>query len=176
MLYAHVSPESARILVQELSQTKEAKWYQRVKIIHLSSQGKTVPELAGLFEPCAATIRDYIHQYHAGGLAGLKADSSDGAPKKIPLTKAEWDELLRRSPSQFDRLDTAARNWSQGLLVNYFRHYYEVIVTQSTISKCLKRLGIRWNRGALKVTSPDPLYTVKRQRIEALKKKPTPGH
>jgi hypothetical protein len=47
-----------------------------------------------------------------------------------------------------------------------------VTVTQPAISECLKRDKIRWNRGKLKVTSPDPLYTVKRERVEALKKKP----
>jgi hypothetical protein len=44
----------------------------------------------------------------------------------------------------------------------------------------MKRLGIRWNlcssvtrrneSGKLKVTSPDPLYILKRERVEELKK------
>ena len=170
MLYANVSAENAEILETELTQTKDAKWYRRVKIIQLSSQGKSVPELATLFGPCEDTIREYIKKYNAGGVEGLKAAASDGAPLKISLTKAQWEELLRRSPSQFDRLNIAARNWSQDLLMDYVRLYEGVTVTQSTISKALKRLGIRWNRGKLKVTSPDPLYTVKRQRIDDLKK------
>ena len=171
MLYANVSPEDAERLQHELKQTTDATWYQRLKIIQYSSQGKSVPELDGLFERCPATIREYIKKYNTGGIEGLNAASHDGASPKIPLSKAEWEELLRRNPSQFDQLNTGARNWSQELLVDYFRLYYQVTVDQSTISKTMKRLGLRWNRGALKVTSPDPLYTVKRQRIDEVKKK-----
>lgn len=175
MLYAKVSPEAFKELIQEMNQTKDAKWYRRLKIIHLSSKLKTVPELASLFDLSEATIREYIKKYNHGGLEGLKRQYSEGVPAKIPLNKAEWEELLHRSPSQFEKLDTAARNWTQELLLAYFRHYHGVTVTRQAISVSLKRHGIRWNRGKLKVTSPDPLYSVKRKRIEELKEKAEQG-
>ncbi len=91
MLYAKVSPEEHEKLAEELKHTSDAKWYQRVKIIHLSSQRKSVPELATLFERCQDTIRQYIKRYRAGGLDGLKRHSSPGTPAQIPLTKAEGE-------------------------------------------------------------------------------------
>jgi transposase len=147
-----------------------------LKIIHLSSQGKSVPELATLFDLCHATVRDYITRYNAGGLDGLKRQSSDGAPSKIPFSKADWEELLRQSPSQFDRLQTGARNWTQELVQAYLLAYHQVSVTQQTISATIKRKKVSWNRGKLKVTSPDPLYTVKRDQMNEFKKKPLPAH
>lgn len=36
-------------------------------------------------------------------------------------------------------------------------------------------MGIKWNRGKLKVTSHDPFYTLKRERVEELKKKAKSG-
>jgi transposase len=170
MLYAEVSPPADDILLNAIQQSTERNWYRRLKIIQLSSQGKAVPELATLFDLCEATVRDYITRYNAGGLDGLKRQSSAGAPPKIPFTKAEWEELLRQSPSQFDRLETGARNWTQELVQAYLFHYHQVAVTQQTISACIKRHKVRWNRGKLNVTSPDPLYAVKRDRIEAVKK------
>jgi transposase len=175
MLFAHVSAQEKDILAEELKHASDAKGYRRLKIIHLSSQRKSVSELARLFDVCKDTIRQYIKRYNAGGLDGLKRQSSPGAPQKIPLTTAEWEELLHQSPSQFDRLQTGARNWTHELLREYFQHDYGVSVAQSTISECLKRHKIRWNRGKLKVTSPDPLYTVKRERIDTVKKKPNKG-
>lgn len=175
MLFAKVSAQEHETLLEELKHASDSKWYRRLKIIHLSSQRKPVPELATLFDLCKDTVRKYINRYNAGGIESLKRQSSEGAPPKIRLTKAEWEELLHQSPSQFDRLHTGARNWTQELLVEYFHQYYRVIVAQCTISTCLKRQGIRWNRGKLKVTSPDPLYTVKRERIETLKKTPKVG-
>jgi transposase len=175
MLFAKVSAQEKEALCEELKQASDSQWYRRLKIIHLSAQRTPIPELATLFDLCQDTVRKYVKRYHAGGIEGLKRQSSAGAPTKIPLTKAEWEELLRRSPSQFDRLQTGARNWTQELLMEYFHQYYGVIVAQCTISACIKRHGIRWNRGKLKVTSPDPLYTVKRERIATLKKRPDRG-
>ena len=171
MLYAEVNAEAPEQLREELKQATKAKWYRRLKIIQLSSQGMSVPTLVTLFELCAATIRDYITRYNAGGLKGLKPDVSDGAPVQIPLTKAEWEDLLHQSPAQFDKLKTAARNWSQNLLVAYLAAYHEVSVTRQAVSAVLKRHDVRLNRGKLTVTSPDPLYRVKRCRLDEFKKK-----
>jgi transposase len=170
MLYAEIRPQAQDVLLKEIQQSSDRNWYRRLKIIQLSAQRKPVPELARLFDLCQDTVRTYIKRYNAGGLEGLKRRSSDGAPAKIPLTKAEWEELLRRSPSQFDRLQTGARNWTQELVQAYLRQYHQVSVTQQAISACIKRHKVSWNRGKLKVTSPDPLYTVKRDRIDTLKK------
>jgi transposase len=175
MLYAEVSPQTYDRLLNAIQQSSDRNWYRRLKIIQLSSQGKSVPELATLFDRCKATVRDYIKRYNAGGLDGLKRQSSNGAPSKIPFTRAEWEDLLRQSPSQFDRLKTGARNWTQELVQAYLLHYHQVFVSQQAISASIKRHQVSWNRGKLKVTSPDPLYAVKRDRIEALKKKPLPA-
>ena len=171
MLYADVNEESRALLEQELKAAQEAKWYRRVKIIHLSSQGKTVSELAAEFDLSKATVRDYLKRSTQGGLEGLKRRYSPGRPRKLRFSKADWEELLHRSPCQFEQLDTAARNWTQALLAQYLAVYHGIEVAQSTLSTLLKRMGFGWNRGKLKVTSPDPLYTVKRERVEALKKK-----
>jgi transposase len=176
MLYAHVSPQQSDELLDAIRRSSDRNWYRRLKIIHLSSQGKSVPELATLFDLCHATVRDYITRYNAGGLDGLKRQSSDGAPSKIPFSKADWEELLRQSPSQFDRLQTGARNWTQELVQAYLLAYHQVSVPQQTISATIKRKKVSWNRGKLKVTSPDPLYTVKRDQMNEFKKKPLPAH
>jgi hypothetical protein len=60
-------------------------------------------------------------------------------------------------------------------VVEYLRRYHQVTVTQAAVSLCLKHHKIPWHRGKLKVTSPDPLYTVKRDRIEGCKKKRRPA-
>lgn len=41
--------------------------------------------------------------------------------------------------------------------------------------RALKREGLRSRESGLKVTSPDPEYTVKRQRVEKLKEKAEAG-
>lgn len=170
MLYAHVSPDDLKQLETELTSVTDAKWYRRLKVIHLSAQQQPVSVLATFFDLCPATVREYITRYNTDGLGGLARDTSPGAPQKIPLTKADWEALLHQSPAQFARLQTGARNWTQTLVVRYLQEYHQGRTTQPALSKFLRRLGIRWNRGKLTVTSPDPEYTVKRERIDTLNK------
>ena len=172
MIYAQISDEGLKFLEKELKATEDVKWYKRLKVIQLSSQGETVPQLAKSFDVCQATVRAYIKRYNSGGLERLKPDKSNGRPPTTQLTKAEWEELLHQSPCQFEKLNTGARNWTQDMLSEYCHEYLGVDIGASAICMLLKRMGIRWNRGKLKVTSPDPQYTVKRERVEALKKKP----
>ncbi len=176
MIYAQVNDESLKLLEKELKSARDVKWYRRLKIIQLSSQGETVPQLSNRFDVCEATIRDYIKRYNSGGLVTLKPGKSSGRPPTTHLTKAQWEELLHRSPCQFEKLNAGARNWTYKMLSQYCYEYLGVQIGQSAIGMLLKRIGIRWNRGKLKVTSPDPQYTVKRERVETLKKKHKTGH
>ena len=176
MIYSQVNDEGLKLLEKELKVAEDVKWYRRLKIIQLSSQGETVPQLAKQFDVCQATVRAYIKRYNSGGLDILKPDTSSGRPPTTQLTKAEWEELLHRSPCQFVKLNTVARNWTQDMLSEYCHEYLGVKIGASAICMLLKRMDIRWNRGKLKVTSPDPQYTVKRERVETLKKKPRKGH
>lgn len=173
MLYAQLSTEDYKTLQEELDKTTDKKWYQRLKSIQLSHEGYGVPKIAEIFDLNQHTIRKYIKRYRDGGIEGLQRDYAPGASPKVPQQKEYWEEVLRQSPCQFEKLNTGARNWTQELLVTYCQHHLGVTMTQSAISGLFKRLGIRWNRSRLRVSSPDPLYQVKRQRIDDLKKKPT---
>lgn len=172
MLYTNTTPKDLEELAQAMKQSKNIREYQRLHIIQLSSKGKTVPELADLFNRGEATIRDYIKRYNQGGLNRLKRQSSCGAPVQIPFNQTQWEALLYQSPSQLELLNTAARHWNQEFIVTYLHCYHGITVTRQAVAANLKRHGIRLNRGRLKVTSPDPLYTVKREQLDTLKKKP----
>ncbi len=172
MISAQVHDPARQELESELKTTTDARWYRRVKIIALSAQGQTVPQLATICAVCQATIRAYMKRYHAGGLPQLQRRTSDGPSPTVPQDTACWEDLLHRSPSQFDQRHTAVRNWMQARLVKYGHHYLAVPMPQAGLRMLFKRLGIRWNRSKLKIGSPDPLYTVKRERVETLKKSP----
>jgi len=175
MMFAKMNEEDLKLIEENLKATKDAKWYRRLKIIQLSFLGETVSKLSKTFDVCKATVRYYIKRYNGGGLESLKRRNSNGRPPKIKLTKEQWEELLHRSPCQFEKLNTGARNWTHKLLSQYCHQYLDVQITSSAIGMLLKRLDIKWNRGKLKVTSPDPLYTVKREWVETLEKKAESG-
>lgn len=175
MIYANVDEQGRNELLQAMKETQDKKWYCRLKIIDLSGQGYPVPTLAVLFNLSAHTIRSYIHRYNQGGIAKLKPDYGQGRDLALDWTQDDWLALLGQAPNQFEALDSGAQNWTQDLMVQHLAAYHQIQVTQAAISTMLKRVGLKWKRAKARVKSPDPLYVVKRQRVESLKAKAQNG-
>ena len=168
MLFAKIDVQDQETLRNEMRTTTNVKWYRRLKVIDLSAQGHSVPQLSQLFELCAGTIRRYIHSYNEAGIGGLRPGYGVGRPPAVNWTAAEWQDVLAQSPADITELETGAQNWTQALLREYLACMHQITVTQTTISKALRRVGIRWRRAKQRVHSPDPLYVVKRQRVATL--------
>ena len=150
MPYAKVNQAAREALNQAIKTAENAKWYRRLKVIDLSAKGQKVSEIAAIFDLSDNTIRDYINRYNQAELEGLKPGYGQGRNKTITLSKDELSELLKRSPSQFEKLDTGARNWNQALMKQYLWEYHQIDVSQGAISGLFKRLGIPWNRAKKK--------------------------
>ena len=150
MLYAKVNEAAREVLNQAIKAAQNTKWYRRLKVIDLSAKGQKTSEIAAIFDLSDNTIRGYINRYNQGELEGLTPTYRQGRNKTITLSKDELTELLGRSPSQFEKLDTGARNWNQALMKQYLWAYHQIDVSQSAISGLFKRLGIPWNRAKKK--------------------------
>ena len=117
----------------------------------------------------------YLRAYARAGGAGLEAAPRSGRPRKRPRaydggpdTPAPWRRLLDRRPATIPELQTPSHVWTLGLLARSLRRFHPVDVAEATSYNVLSRAGFRRGRTKLTVTSPDPEYEVKRQRIEAL--------
>jgi transposase len=128
-----------------------------LKVIDLSGHGFSVPELSGMFDLNSGTICRYIHAYNESGLDGLQPEYGQGRPPTLTWTKAQWLDLLSPSPADLALLESGAQNWIHALLRQYLAAYRQIQVTQATISKALRRGGIRWHRAKWRAHSPDPL-------------------
>jgi transposase len=167
-LYAKVEPQDREAICSEMKSATDAKWYRRLKVIDLSGQGYSVPDLSRLLDLSEATIRSYIHHFNRTGIAGLRPGYGRGRPPLLALSQDEWLDVLAQSPADLPLLETKAHNWTQARLRQYLKLYHQIEVSQSTIAKSLRSAGIHWRRAKLRVHSPDPLYQVKRQRIAQL--------
>lgn len=150
MIYAEVDKAGRDELNKALKTAQKAKWYRRVKVIDLSAKGEQVSKIAEIFDLNENTVRGYIKSYNAGGLAGLKPKRGQGRKVSIKLSQEELSEIIARSPSQYEKLETGARNWNQSLMQAYLKAYHQIEVSQSVISDSFKRLGIPWNRAKKK--------------------------
>ena len=175
MIYAKIDEPGQIELMGAMKKTNDKKWYRRLKIIDLSGQRFSVPTLATLFNLSPHTVRNYIQRYNSGGLEKLRPDYGKGRDLALDWNKDQWLALFGQVPSQFDKLNTGAQNWTQELMVQYLADYHQVKVTQPAISTMLKRVGLKWKRAKLRIKSPDPLYVVKRKRVDDLKEKAENG-
>lgn len=147
--------------------------YLDLKIIEFSHQGKSVSQISEQIDLHANTVRSLIKKFQAHGFEGLKRKPRGKPEEKLKAYgKAYWEDVLSQPPSSFESLQTPDQNWSYELIQQYIQHYLQIKVTISTIWNHLRRVGFTSGRAKLSITSPDPDYQVKRQRLEELKKKP----
>jgi len=171
-----LTPEEEQDLAQRLKVATKTKLFIRLKTIELSAQGHPVQGISVLLGRHPNSIRSYIHRFNQGGFEAIGPRWGGGPRRKLEgLDKDFWEDLLSRPPSHFEKLKTPAQNWTYPLLQQYLLEYEDREVSQSTIWGHLRRCQYTSGRSKLSVTSPDPGYQVKRERVEALEKKASRG-
>ena len=169
-----LTPEEEQELSRQLKAAQKTRLFIRLKTIELSAQGHPVWGISVLLGRHPNSIRAYIHQFNQGGLDAIAPRWGGGARRKLEeLDKDFWDDLLSRPPAQFEKLSTQSQRWTYDLLQQYLLVYKGLQVHSTTIWFHLRRVKYTSGRAKLSVTSPDPDYQVKRERVEALEKKPS---
>ena len=168
MIYAkYKNNEDKEQLFDELKNTKNKNWFRRLQIIKLSADKMNVQQLSKMFDLCEAVIRNYIKTYNKNGLKALFPTKPPGRPPKIAnWTKEDWDKVMEMTPNQYEKLNTASRQWTFERLALYVKQYHQIEVTIPCVYHSLRKTGRRTGRSKLRVGSPDPMYTVKRSYIE----------
>ena len=133
---------------------------RRCQILIASARGERPPAIARSLGCGEQTVRNAIHAFDRTGTAALARGSSRPRTTQAafdPAAAERLRELLHRSPRDFGRptslwtLELAAEvGFEQGLTAGR--------VTGETVRATLARLGVRWRRAKLWITSPDPAY------------------
>jgi transposase len=174
MLKIELNESELQELEDRLKQAKKqsALIYMDLKIIELSNKGNSVSEIGELLGLHANTVRSIIKKFKADGFEGIHRKPRGQPPEKLKAYgKAYWEDILSQPPSSFEKLDSPDQNWTYELVQRYIEHYLAIKVTISTIWNHLRTVGFTSGRAKLSITSPDPEYQVKRQRVEELEKK-----
>lgn len=175
MLRIKLNESELKELEERLKRAKSQSTlvYLDLKIIEFSHQGKTVSQISELLGLHANTVRSVLKKFQAHRFEGLKRKPRGKPEQKLKAyDKDYWTDVLSQPPSSFEQLQTPDQNWTYELIQRYSEQYLQIKVTISTIWNHLRRVGFTSGRAKLSITSPDPDYQVKRQRVEDLKKKP----
>ena len=174
MLRIKLNESELKELEERLKRAKSQSTliYLDLKIIEFSHQGKRVSQISELLGLHANTVRSLLKKFQAHRFEGLTRKPRGKPEEKLKAyDKSYWEDVLSQPPSSFEQLATPDQNWTYELVQQYLEQYLEIKVTISTIWNHLRKVGFTSGRAKLSITSPDPDYQVKRQRVEALEKK-----
>jgi transposase len=147
MIYARPPTPAERLELQRMTRQAVGRVSQRARMILLSIQHRTVPELAALFAVSRATVRFWIRRFNAHGPPGWYDDPRRGRPHKVGPQVLERIMTLRQDdPRHAGYLATC---WTVVMVGAALVHQLGVRLSASTLRGALHGLGLRWGRPRL---------------------------
>jgi len=137
---------------------------RRCQILLASASGKQAREIAALVGCSDQTVRDVIRAFEQRGLECLEARSHRTHTKQAILDEQGMEqlkELLHQSPRCFGK-PTGLWTLSLAAEVAFEQGLTPHRLSDECIRETLLRADIRWKRAKRWITSPDPLYLVKK--------------
>ena len=130
---------SAGELRREARRCRDAPVSRRMLALALVLEGSSREEAARHAGMDRQTLRDWVHRYNAGGLAGLRDRPRSGRkPRLTPEQGAELAAVVERGPEP-DR-DGVVR-WRRIDLKALIKARYDVELHERSVGKLLHRLG-----------------------------------
>ena len=139
------TPEEKRVITKLAhSQTASARLVERAKILHLASQGQTVPQIAQSMGLNEKTVRKWFKRFEQAGLAGLEDAPRSGAPSRYSTeNKARVLQAARTRPSE---LGLPYGSWTFERLAAYVSEQLGMSMKKTRIFEILQEEGLRWRK------------------------------
>lgn len=126
------------------SQTASVRLVQRAKIVHLASQGKTIPQITAELGCAPNVVRKWFKRFAAQGLAGLEDAPRSGAPSRY--TAENKARVLAAALTPPQALGLPYSSWTFERLAAYVREHLGLALKKTRIFEILRDEGLRWRR------------------------------
>lgn len=147
MLYARQPTDEEQEELRRMTRQEIGRVSQRAQMILLSVRGKTVPEIADIFEVDWATVRFWIHRFNADGPDGLYDQERSGRRRKITQEVRETTvQMVQDDPQKEGYLATF---WTVAMLALALANKLKVTLSPSALRGMLHQLDLRWGRPRL---------------------------
>ena len=149
--------------------SKSAFTLKRCQILLASGDKQTVQQIEERLGFAGQTIRHIIHDFNARGLACLQERSHRPLTVQPVLTAEKREQLhaiLHQSPRAYGKNRST---WTLRLLAEVAceQGLSEQVLSDPTLMDAVVRLGVSWKRAKHWISSPDPLYTLKKSGATA---------
>ena len=128
-------------LRREAGRSREASAARRMLALALVLDGKSRTEAAQAAGMERQTLRDWVHRYNDGGLAGLSDRHGGGTrPFLSSEQEAELAQWVRQGPSLAEH---GVVRWRRADLARAIAARFGVVLAERSMSDVLRRLGFR---------------------------------
>ena len=154
-------PETLRLLQRIHRQSRHHQVRQRAQFLLLVGQGWTIGQLLKIFSVTHKTLYNWLDAWEERGIIGLY--NRPGRGRKGLFNQEQKEQIkawAKKNPKNLKRIRQK------------IKEEWDLIVSQDTIKRILKALGMSWHRLKRGVGGqPDPAeYEAKRQILEEFKK------
>jgi transposase len=164
-------PEPDRVKLERRARDRgaPARVVERARIVLLSAEGLTGPEIAGRVGCTEPTVIKWRRQYAEDGLAGLEDALRPGGPKTV-LTEETISQILSATvtpPPESLRV-MGVTHWSSRRLADWLRRSQKLQVSHDSITRLWRRFCLQPHRTEGFKFSTDPLLDAKVRDVVGL--------
>lgn len=151
--------------LHRMTQQEVGRVAERARLVLLSSQAFSVPEICRIFQMTDDTIYKWFDRFDEEGPEGLFDRERSGRPREIDEeAEAELERLLEHSPLE-EGYDFTT--WTVPLLRSHLQEHLGTDVSEQTVRRALHRLEFVWRRPRWQIDYEDPAYA---ERMAAIAK------
>jgi len=149
-------------------EAKETKMYLRTRMIMLSWDGYTVPEIGRILDIHPHTVRHWIKQYNEKGIDGLYDEEKlVPQPQYSEELENEIADLAFTPPKQ---LGLPFGRWTCERMAQYLVDTGKVKhISGEKVRQILHKKRVNFKKAKLHITSPDDQYEVKKNELKTSK-------
>jgi transposase len=155
MIYVRTPTDAELQELKRMTRQEVGRIAQRAQMILLSSQRRSVPEIALIFAVKNKTVRKWIRRFDAAGPVGLYDEYRSGRPRKLTdQVRESLVEMIQQDPERSGYLATF---WTVAMLALAVAEKLGVYLSASSIRQALHTTGLAWGRPRLAMpTKTDP--------------------
>ena len=173
ILLESIAPKDLKVLKRWRESNDHRKW-QIARSLQLAQQGATRIEIIDKVETSYKTLNQWLSGYKKQGLAAFDFKPNprnQKSAKAIKNRKVKILKLLHESPKLHGINRTS---WSMTALTTVYNKLYTPQLNYWQICRCVDQMGYSYKKSREMLTSPDPKFREKINKIQSILQKLKP--
>jgi len=173
-LLDHISPEDL-IILKKWRNSNDHRHWQIAKSLEMAQQGVSRKEIIDKVETIYKTLNQWLAGYKAKGMKTFETAAHIKRKDHIPIIKERKERLLRLIHETPKLHGLNRTSWSLTALTLIYNKLYTPGVSYMQISRCVTQMGYKYKKTRQMLTSPDPKFREKIQKIQSILQKLKPN-